>query len=479
MAVTLPTVVTSVGLQPQTPASLNAQIQALAVGESPGLTINLPGILIEDIASTETSGVLLIDQARVEFVDSLTPYGANAFLLIQQGNMLGVYQAPATNTSVFVVFSGTPNFPITPGFIVGDGIYQYQVPPGGGGIVSSVTGISLPIFCVGTVPGSWNVLPGTITTIVTSLPIGVTLTCTNPQAGTPGNIAQTESDYRVDVLTAVRASAQGMATFTKTLLRNVPGVTIRLVGFQQQTNGGWKVLCAGGDPSQVAYAIYQGVLDLSTLVGSTLSITNITNASPGVITTNLNHGYSNGQTGVFAEGVNGMTPINGLPMVVTVIDEKNFSCNIDTHAMPPYTDGGVLSPNPRNVFVTINDYPDVYVVPFVNSPQQIVTIVVTWNTSAVNFVNQAAVQQLGAPAIATYINNIPVGQPILIYQLEQVFSSAIISVLPSSQLTRMVFGVSINGVGTLPVVGTGIVNGDPESYFYTSPDGTGITIQQG
>jgi hypothetical protein len=41
----------------------------------------------------------------------------------------------------------------------------------------------------------------------------------------------------------------------------------------------------------------------------------------------------------------------------------------------------------------------------------------------------------------------------------------------------MVFAVSINGVGTAPIGGTGIIAGDPESFFFTNS--TPVVIRQG
>ena len=58
----------------------------------------------------------------------------------------------------------------------------------------------------------------------------------------------------------------------------------------------WEIICGGGDPYQVADAIYKGMPDFSALVGSTLAVTTISSTNPAVVTTDLNHGYSSGQT---------------------------------------------------------------------------------------------------------------------------------------------------------------------------------------
>ena len=88
-------------------------------------------------------------------------------------------------------------------------------------------------------------------------------------------------------------------------------------------------------------------------------------------------------------------------------------------------------------------------------------------------------QQLGAPALAAYVNSVCVGQPMNLFDLQTTFQQAVASVLSPSLLTRMVFAVSINGVGTPVESGTGVIAGDPESYFYTDPAGLDIVITQG
>ena len=203
------------------------------------------------------------------------------------------------------------------------------------------------------------------------------------------------------------------------------------------------------------------------------------NANPGVITTNLNHGFTTGQNDVMIAGVVGTTGVNGGPYTVTVISEKTFSFGVNTTASGAYVSGGVVTPNDRNVSVDIQDYPDTYTIPFINPPQQDVTIQLTWNTSSPNFVSDTAVAQVGAPALANYINAIPVGAPINLFELQNVFQAAVVSAgLDQIQyLTRMVFTVSINGVSTPPDAGTGIIAGDPESFFQTTA--SDILITQG
>jgi len=467
-----PTVMGPEGLLPTSPVAIRQALLSLVASTNPGYTANLPGSLIEDISSTDVAAIALADAARVELVNSLTPYAANDYLLRQLGNIYGVPLGRDSTTSVQVVFSVSVGFVSSAGFTVSDGTYQYVVQTGG---VVGTDGTSGSIFALATTQGSWAVPPGTVTQLVTSVPDAVTLSVTNPEAGLPGTGAQTAEQYRAQVLQAGRAVSQGMPSALRTALQAVEGVQARLVSVRQQSSG-WEVICGGGDPYQVAYAIFISLFDVSSLVGSTIAVTDISQDNPGVVTTDLNHGYTTGDD-VTLDDVVGMTEVNGNTYTATVIDEKSFSIGVDTTGFGAYVSGGVCTPNDRNQEVSIYDFPDSYVIRYVQPPQQLVDISVTWNTTSPNLVPPAAVAQLGSPALVDYVMNVVVGQPMNLYEMQTAFQAAVASLVPPEQLTRMVFAVSINGVGVSPIAGTGIIEGDPESYFYT--DSTRIDITQG
>lgn len=468
----LPVVMSATGAVPTPPATLLAQLLAYVAAVNPGYTANLPGSLIEDISSTDVGALAIIDQIRVDLINSLTPYGANEFLLNALGQIYGVQKGVGSNTSVYVVFSGTVSFLIPKGFVVSDGTNQYSVQDGG---VVGGGGSTVPLFCVALNSGTFSVPANTVTQLVSSVPSGIALTCTNPLAGTPGITAQSEGDYRAQVLQAGVAVAQGMPSFLKTQLENVPGVQDRLVSIRPSTTSGeWIVICGGGDPYETAYAIFTGIFDITTVVGSTISVTAATVAADCVYTTDLNHGLVNGDTAT----VSGASP-SGYNATGTVAGatEKTFRIGNDTTSAGSYVSGGVVTPNNRNITVSIIDYPDVYPITFVNPPQQTVTMTVTWNTSSTNVVSPTAVSQLAAPAIADYINSIIVGQPINVLALEDAFQVAVATILPSSLITVLNFSVSINGNVTAPDSGTKIIVGDPQSYF--SASASSITVSQG
>lgn len=468
---TLPTVMTPAGLQPQTPVALNAQIIANAEAISPGLTV-LPGGMIDDVSGTDTGACLVMDAARVDIINSLTPLGANPFLLYQQGAIYGVAPGQTTNASVYVVFTGSAaGFVIPIGFTVSDGTNQYAVQDGG------IVGTSLqtqPLLAVATNSGTFAIPAGTVNQIASSVPSSYSLTCTNPLNGTPFTAAQTISSYRSQVLQAGMVTSVGTSQFLKTALSNVPGVNPNLIAISSVAGSGWKILVGGsGDPYQIAGAIFQAVPDPATLVGSTLGVANFTAANPGVVTTTLNHGYSTGQVvviaGVAPSGYNGS-------YTITVTSPTTFSVGVNTSTFGAYASGGVVTPNFRNQSVTINQYPDNYTIPFVVPPSQTVAMAVSWNTISTNFVSATAVAQLSGSALVTYINSLGIGQPINVDVMVATFQTAVAAILSAPLISTLTFSVTINGIATSPTAGTVLIYGDPESYMTTTT--AAIVVEQ-
>lgn len=471
--ITIPIVMTPEGRQPIAPTVLRENLLATAVVLSPGLTADLPGTLIEDIASTDVGALVVLDSGVSELINSVTPYGANEFLLNQLGQIYGVQKGIGSNASVYVVFSGPPGFVIGKGFTVSDGSNQFIIQDGG--IIGS-GGKTSPLYAVAAQPGEFPIPDNTVTTLATSVPGGIVVTVTNPTEGIPSIAAQTVAEYRAQVIQAGLATAQGFTTFLKTQLQKISGVSPRLISVQA-SGPSWQMIVGGGDPYEVAYAGFMSVSNPGMLIGATLAVTGITNANPGVVTTNMAHGFTTGQTGVQLAGVVGMSGVNNTPFTITVTAPNKFSIGIDTTASGAWASGGVVTPNLRNITVSINDYPDTYQIPFITPLAQAVTISLVYNTIKPNFVAQAAVAQLGNPALVNYVNTVVAGQPINIFEMQDVFREAVKTVLEGPLITRMVFSVSINGVLTAPTAGTGIIPGDPYSYFVT--DTPSVVINQG
>jgi hypothetical protein len=475
------------GLQPQSPVDLRQQLVSSVLVTNPDYTDNLPGSMIEDICSTDIAACVQSDSFLVDLVNSITPNGANPYLLNQFGILYGLQPQSATNTSVYVTFFGPPGFIIVENFVVSDGTNQYVVQDGG---IIGVDGQSLPLYAISPMPGTWPVPEGSVTQLATSVPANVaeTLTVTNISGGFPSTAGEQITEYRARVMTAGLAASTGMSRYMKTLLGNVPGVSTRLVGARQDlATGRYIILVGGGDPYQVAYAVWKAVFWSAGLLYASINISHISSTNPVVITTSNNHNLMTGMSeqisGVLANGA--LASINGKILPVTVIDNKNFSVPYD--GTPPgssYISGGTAYPNPIMEEVTIQDYPDNYLIAYVIPAQEVVTLTITWQTDSPNYVSANAIATASAPALMDYILNLPVGTtPINIYDMTSIFLEAIAGILPAEAVTVLNFSVGIgstygspasNGtpevpsdvVGVAPAPGTGVIYGDPNSYFY-------------
>ena len=100
--------ITSAGAVPSSPTTILDEVIANATALSPGLTANLPGSLIEDMASTATGAAVIQDQAFVDLVNSISPTTANQFILYALGQMYGIQQGVGSNTSVMLPFQVLP-----------------------------------------------------------------------------------------------------------------------------------------------------------------------------------------------------------------------------------------------------------------------------------------------------------------------------------------------------------------------------------
>lgn len=264
----IPIVMTAQGLQPQSPQSLLSQLTTNVASKNPGYINNLPGTLIEDISSTDVAAIALCDQSKVELVNSLTPYGANQFLLAQLGQLYLGQSAPglASNTSVLVVFSGTAGYVIPNGLLISDGTYTYQVQVGG---VIASTGQSVAITAIAVQSGSWGVAANTVTQILSSVAAGITVT--NPNTGSPGGTAETWYSFRARVLQAGLAACVSSPRFVKTLIGLLLGAQANLISVQP-ASGGLRIVVGGSaDTYEIANAIFMAVANIATLQGSAIS----------------------------------------------------------------------------------------------------------------------------------------------------------------------------------------------------------------
>ncbi|HED3095523.1 baseplate J/gp47 family protein [Citrobacter freundii] len=403
----LPIIMTEAGAQPTPPKTLLANLINRVSQKVPGYTANLPAGLITDLASTATGAIALIDQARVDLINSCSPYGANIPLLLQLGNIYGVQQGEGTNTSVYVVFSGLPGFPIPKGFTVSDGNNQYSVVRD---TVIPTSGQTAPVYCLATSEGSWAVPAGSVTQVITSVPKTQEVTCTNLTAGLPGAGEQSYSSYRSQVMQSGMQTAEGTPTCFRTELEKVDGVQENLISFRQSTLGKWVAVVGGGDPFEVAYAIFKAVPDISVLT-------------------------------------NDVSNPSGAP-----VEKKT---------------------------VQISVYPDTYTLPYVVPSSQNATVLVTWNTASTTYIDPDGIAKAVQQPIADYVNAIAVGQPVNLFEIQDIFMQSVASLVPASMISMIQVQIGINGAIKPPDANSSLVYGDTYSYFSTSPSQVQVKQYEG
>lgn len=448
------------------PATLAAEAFAIAQGLAPGIT-SLPANLIGDMNATSAGSLSVAQQALVDLVNSVSPYTANAPILYQLGNVYGVQQGVGSNTSVYVVFSGTPGFVINVGFTVSDGTYQYTVQDGG--VVGSA-GVSASLYCLATTAGSWAIPANSVTQIITSVPSGIALTCDNPTVGLPGASAQSLQAYQAQVIQAGQAVGTGMSTLLKTALQNVPGVQSNLLSIQQ-VSGGWEVIVGGGDPYEVANAIYQSLFNINDLKGSQGFI-----GTGSISGTTLN--ISAVTSGTLAVG--SVVAGTGVTFGTTITAFGSGSGGTGTYTVnkSQTTSSTTITTGGSTEIVSINDFPDTYNITFVVPVQQVVGITVTWNTiPGTNLISNNVVTSLIQPPIIEYINGIYVNQPISLLELQDIFQAAVSSILQPTSISRLTFALTIDGNTAAPESNHVVIYGNAEGYFYTQA--SNITVVQG
>ncbi|ANI28269.1 baseplate J-like family protein [Yersinia entomophaga] len=467
----LPVSYNASGPIPLTANELRDKIVSLATAQSPGITTDLPGSLVEDIVSTSVGALLVCDQARVDLINSVGPLTANIFMLNTLAEQYGITgQKTEGLTTVQIIFSGPAGFALPQGFLVSDGTHQYSLSDT---TIIPASGTTSPVTCAATITGTWAVPENTVNNIATSLPSDIVITCTNQTAGIPGGPTETVAEFRGRVWESGMSTVQGYPGFIRQKLTDLDNVQARLVSVVADGSD-WIIMCGGGDIFSMAGAIYKSAGDISRLKGTSLNVTGITNASPGVITTDITHGFSSGQVAII-NGVTGISGINGTPFTITVINSHSFSIGVSTTGSGAWTGGGVVTPNLRNNTVTINDWPDSYVIPFVQPLQQRVTVKLEWATESVNYLTDATVSSLVAAPVISYINGIYAGNPLNINSIKDVFLQSINETLNMSLISNLNVIVTVNGVITSVDENTNIISGDRYSYWFISDDGVTVT----
>lgn len=404
----LPIIIGEAGPQTTDPTVIYSTFTQKVANIVPGYTVTLPAGLITDLASTATGALSVLDQARVDIINSVSPYGANEPLLEELSYIYGTVKGEETNVSVPVIFRGTPGLPISRGFLVGDGNHQYMVTAS---FIIPSSGQTEAQLCVSQESGSWAVPAGTVTQLISSVPSQYQLTCNNQEAGNPPTQEESLASFRTRMMREGMFAVQGTPPAVKASLRRVTGTSDNLIAVRQPAAGKWVVVCGANasDRNDIAYAIFSAWPDISTLTN----------------------------------------------------DVKN-------------EDGTT----PEQANVQIYDYPDEYTVPFIVPSSQTVGITLQWSSTQRSFIDSSAVEVTARGAIASYINSITTGDPINLFQLQEIFINAITKLVERQFISAVNITVAINGKTQPPAEGTQLVYGQTYAYFTTTAQQVVITRVQ-
>lgn len=113
-------------------------------------------------------------------------------------------------------------------------------------------------------------------------------------------------------------------------------------------------------------------------------------------------------------------------------------------------------------------YPDTYQVPYVVPSSQNVSVIITWNTVSTTYVDPTGIEKAVQPDIADYINAIAVGEPVNIYQIQDLFLKSVQGLVSASLVSMIDVQIGINGQIVPPVADSSLVYGDTYAYFSTS-----------
>jgi len=111
------------------------------------------------------------------------------------------------------------------------------------------------------VAGSWAIPIATVTTLITSVPGGVTLTVSNPTSGLPGALRRRHSPTGRKSFKRASRSARDAFDDQDAAPEGFRGATES--DLVRSVSGLWEVICGGGDPYEVANAIFQGIGDIN------------------------------------------------------------------------------------------------------------------------------------------------------------------------------------------------------------------------
>lgn len=107
---------------------------------------------------------------------------------------------------------------------------------------------------------------------------------------------------------------------------------------------GGVLVTVGAAAGNVAIDTTTGLITFVADISKTISA--VTKANPGKVTTSTNHGFSNGQQ-IYHSGVGGMIQLNGNVYTITVTAVNQYTIGVDTTGYTTFTAGGTAAKFPQ------------------------------------------------------------------------------------------------------------------------------------
>lgn len=151
-------------------------------------------------------------------------------------------------------------------------------------------------------------------------------------------------DYQVDATSGILGTGVGTGYPTHQTKKRYTAGSAQHDRTIHKLAGAPVALVAGVPDVGASFNSNTGICTLSAL--STRTITGITNANPGVITTSAPHGFVTGDL-IYVSGVVGMTEVNGIAFTITEIAPTTFSIGVDTSGYGAWTSDGTAAKFPQ------------------------------------------------------------------------------------------------------------------------------------
>lgn len=239
------------GWQPPTPQELREALQDYLMQNVPNYTARPADILSNLIDGGVAFGMYFAQQLQSYFNGYAPSYGDN-FLLELRASEQGLRRKSSFSSSVDIQFTA-PAYTIIP----------EQTPITGTDLPTYYTQESVVVGTTGSITVTAYCDADTIPTIdIGQLnQLGISLqnvTATNTSVPTQPQDAETFDDFAKRVQLAWASPRGGSASYLLSLLQNINGVVQRATKIQVNGNGTYEVLIDGGDPLEIAWAMFNG-----------------------------------------------------------------------------------------------------------------------------------------------------------------------------------------------------------------------------